>query len=485
MPIAPNPDGGSSGDNIPPVAVNSVNVGQFTATPVATNQGDVHWNTSTQSLSVFGSSGWLSAVLTGVANTFTTGVQTILTGADANQGLAVLQNSATQSAALFTLFKSDGTTVLSQFGSVGNLSIRNDNGAQGTVPLSVTANATQSVNLFQILGSDNSTVRASFSSAGALTVSPSAGVAATLTQVSGQVGLRVNTVSGGDDGARFYHNNGTVFSVFSNSAQLLVRGSSTNTAKNASVTVYTGNDTFPAIMGIANSASQTGDLAQWQKSDGTVYGGRNAVGQVWSGSTAPVTVATGGATSGTSSGTTATMTTATAHGLASGDLVTIAGVTPTGYNGTYIATVTGSTTYTVTTSGSNLGASTVSGTTSVPAQASFTARSAGTVGLVVKAAASPQVDYFTVYQSNGSTIVMQLTGAGNLAVNTGGVRGVYLAAADVSTTSIVSNATTGHVVMKNISTTPNTPTGGGVLYVDAGALKYKGSSGTVTTIANA
>jgi hypothetical protein len=35
------------------------------------------------------------------------------------------------------------------------------------------------------------------------------------------------------------------------------------------------------------------------------------------------------------------------------------------------------------------------------------------------------------------------------------------------------------------STEPATPTGGGVLYVDAGALKYKGSSGTVTTIANA
>jgi hypothetical protein len=30
-----------------------------------------------------------------------------------------------------------------------------------------------------------------------------------------------------------------------------------------------------------------------------------------------------------------------------------------------------------------------------------------------------------------------------------------------------------------------TPTGGGVLYVESGALKYKGSSGTVTTIANA
>jgi len=35
------------------------------------------------------------------------------------------------------------------------------------------------------------------------------------------------------------------------------------------------------------------------------------------------------------------------------------------------------------------------------------------------------------------------------------------------------------------SSAPATPTGGGYLYVESGALKYKGSSGTVTTIANA
>ena len=29
---------------------------------------------------------------------------------------------------------------------------------------------------------------------------------------------------------------------------------------------------------------------------------------------------------------------------------------------------------------------------------------------------------------------------------------------------------------------PATPTGGGVIYVEGGALKYKGSSGTVTTL---
>lgn len=34
-------------------------------------------------------------------------------------------------------------------------------------------------------------------------------------------------------------------------------------------------------------------------------------------------------------------------------------------------------------------------------------------------------------------------------------------------------------------TAPGTPTDGGVLYVEAGALKYKGSSGTITTLGNA
>jgi hypothetical protein len=42
------------------------------------------------------------------------------------------------------------------------------------------------------------------------------------------------------------------------------------------------------------------------------------------------------------------------------------------------------------------------------------------------------------------------------------------------------------IFIANATTNPSTnPSGGGVLYVDSGALKYRGSSGTVTTIANA
>ena len=44
----------------------------------------------------------------------------------------------------------------------------------------------------------------------------------------------------------------------------------------------------------------------------------------------------------------------------------------------------------------------------------------------------------------------------------------------------------GVISIANATTTPtSTPTGGGVLYADSGALKYKGSSGTITTIAPA
>lgn len=44
----------------------------------------------------------------------------------------------------------------------------------------------------------------------------------------------------------------------------------------------------------------------------------------------------------------------------------------------------------------------------------------------------------------------------------------------------------GIIFIGNRNVAPNTnPSGGGILYVEAGALKYRGSSGTVTTIANA
>lgn len=50
----------------------------------------------------------------------------------------------------------------------------------------------------------------------------------------------------------------------------------------------------------------------------------------------------------TRSGTTATCTTSTAHNLITGQQITVSGATPAGYNGTYLVTVTGTTTFTYT-----------------------------------------------------------------------------------------------------------------------------------------
>lgn len=51
------------------------------------------------------------------------------------------------------------------------------------------------------------------------------------------------------------------------------------------------------------------------------------------------------------------------------------------------------------------------------------------------------------------------------------------------TTAATSSAKTLHLA--NATVPIANPSGGGVLYVEAGALKYRGSSGTITTIANA
>ena len=43
----------------------------------------------------------------------------------------------------------------------------------------------------------------------------------------------------------------------------------------------------------------------------------------------------------------------------------------------------------------------------------------------------------------------------------------------------------GAVAMGNVAAAPTISISGGILYVQSGALKYRGSSGTVTTIASA
>jgi hypothetical protein len=76
----------------------------------------------------------------------------------------------------------------------------------------------------------------------------------------------------------------------------------------------------------------------------------------------------------------------------------------------------------------------------------------------------------------------QATTALGTSANAGHARSVALGYQTATTAAdqVAHGARSLHVL--NVSSAPATPTGGGVLYVEAGALKYKGSSGTVTVL---
>ena len=160
------------------------------------------------------------------------------------------------------------------------------------------------------------------------------------------------------------------------------------------------------VRGVAN---QTGDLFRYSNSSATVLGGRNANAQIFTGSTAPITSTVGGATTAASGdGTTATLTMTSATNLAVGDLIVVAGVTPTAYNttGSIVTAVSNSGTFTVSYANTTTGAQTVAGTVATPAQASITARSAGTKGLIVKGGSTSNTfNAIEIQDSTGSATV--------------------------------------------------------------------------------
>lgn len=273
------------------------------------------------------------------------------------------------------------------------------------------------------------------------------------------------------------------------------------------LTSQPGNGAYLAVQGYAAGqrpfmvrgfGATTANLVDYQNGSGVVVGGSNGVGQIFTGSTAALNTATGGATTATSgTGTVATITTTSAHNLAVGDIVTVAGITPTGYNGTYsVASIPTTTTFTY--ANTTTGSQTVAGTVRVDSQASITSRSAATVGLLVRAAASQSSNPFEVQNSSG-TVIANVTSAGGVRA-TGTLQGSTISAvADGSTVATLSasgniqfrgsasyGGGVGVIGIANATTAPSTsPTGGGILFVESGALKYRGTSGSNATIVNA
>ena len=96
---------------------------------------------------------------------------------------------------------------------------------------------------------------------------------------------------------------------------------------------------------------------------------------------------------------------------------------------------------------------------------------------------------FDIIDRTGDTQRFMISSLGDTTMTGRGyVNGMFHAGSDVSLCSLTAGLGSGSKVIgiANASVVPTTnPVGGGVLYVQAGALRWRGSSGTVTTIANA
>lgn len=110
-------------------------------------------------------------------------------------------------------------------------------------------------------------------------------------------------------------------------------------------------------------------------------------------------------------------------------------------------------------------------------------------------AAAPTAQTFStqsVVAGTGNTAGVNRTISGSQGTGTGAGGSIILSVATAGSSGSAQNALATAVEIRqdkavfvaNVSGTPATPTGGGILFVDGGALKFIGSSGTVTTIAN-
>ncbi len=132
------------------------------------------------------------------------------------------------------------------------------------------------------------------------------------------------------------------------------------------------------------------------------------------------------------------------------------------------------------------------GTSSVLGRVSVSTGSTGTIGAVIRGV-SGQTANLQEWQSDAGTVLALVGSSGNIrtpallstdnlnAITFGATRNIQFGSATQSFGG-------GEVVIgiRNATTVPTSnPTSGGILYVENGALKYRGSGGTITTIANA
>jgi hypothetical protein len=113
-----------------------------------------------------------------------------------------------------------------------------------------------------------------------------------------------------------------------------------------------------------------------------------------------------------------------------------------------------------------------------------------TIGLAVRGVASQSAN-LQEWQNSGGTAIASVASSGNMTapffISTSGIRaqGAFAASA-VAATTLVTNATTGHLVLQSTATVPNTPTSAaGIVYVDSNGLKFRGTSNAAQQIVGA
>jgi hypothetical protein len=329
------------------------------------------------------------------------------------------------------------------------------------------------------------------------TITPSSGTAATINAAASAVGVVVKLGASGTSNLQEWQNNGsTVLAKIESAGHIRSGRISIDTTGSwfdvASLNVRAYADSVVGAIIRAQSSTQTADLQQWQSSASAVLGGRNAAGQTYAGSTASQVGST--TTALTSAAYTSATVAVFTYGGTSlvqvGQTVTVAGVTGGAYNGTWVVSAVTSTTFTVLGSGFTNNAGT-GGTFKLSAVGSFTAGTAAITPLVARAAASQSANIQEWQDSTGATLAsIGTNGAINTGflANTNGTTNLILGTNRNTQIGNTSSFGGGQLVLgiTNATTVPSTnPTGGGILYAEGGALKWRGSSGTVTTIAAA
>jgi hypothetical protein len=133
------------------------------------------------------------------------------------------------------------------------------------------------------------------------------------------------------------------------------------------------------------------------------------------------------------------------------------------------------------------------GSTADLAQLGVVSASASTVGLTVRLAASATANAFRVENSAGTVLTTVLSDGGVTAPYIGNSAGQAVLRPEANRNVALLTGSGGSygggqgvAFWANAAAVPSSnPSGGGVLYAEGGALKWRGSSGTITTIAAA